>query len=70
MARGGARLGAGGPRKSRAQHELQGTARPSRVNPDEPQYPVEAPEKPAHIAANTEASEEWDRVMPILSSTG
>lgn len=66
MARGGARLGAGRPRKPRAQHELQGTDRPSRINPNEPQYAVEAPAKPAYIAANAIASNEWDRVMPLL----
>jgi P27 family predicted phage terminase small subunit len=66
MARGGARLGAGRPRKSAAQHELQGTVRPSRMNPNEPRYPVTAPEKPAHIEANAIASAEWDRVAPLL----
>src|SRR5215203_3014316 len=68
MARGGARLGAGRPRKPRAQHELNGTVRPSRMNPHEPQYASEAPEKPAYIAANVVAADEWDRVMPLLLS--
>lgn len=66
MGRGGARLGAGGPRKSTAQHELAGTVRPGRMNPREPVYSAAAPEKPAYIAANPIASAEWDRILPLL----
>jgi P27 family predicted phage terminase small subunit len=58
-------LNAGRPRKTRAQHELHGTT-PARPNLQEPQYPIEAPGKPAYIAANAIASAEWDRVLPML----
>jgi len=51
MSRGGARLNAGRPRKTAAQHELAVTV-PARPNPNEPRYAVEAPDKPAYIAAN------------------
>ena len=69
MRRGGARLNAGRPRKTAAQHELQGTG-PARLNPNEPKYAVEAPEMPAYLAANSIAATEWLRVMPCSSSSG
>lgn len=65
MSRGGSRLHAGRPRKTAAQHALQGTVQ-ARPNPNEPKYAIEAPEKPDYIAANVIASNEWNRVMPLL----
>jgi phage terminase small subunit len=44
---------------------MQGT-RPTNPNPHEPRYAIEAPAKPEYIAANADASAEWDRVMPLL----
>jgi P27 family predicted phage terminase small subunit len=57
---------AGRPRKPTALKEAQGTARPDRANPLEPQYAIETPEKPAHVHARIHASAEWDRIVPIL----
>ena len=59
---------AGRPRKPRALHELDGTARSDRQNAREPLYPVEAPDKPAHIKKRPVANREWDRLVPILVS--
>jgi P27 family predicted phage terminase small subunit len=61
---------AGRPRKPTALHILEGTLRYGATNPLEPMYPVEAPPKPPAVAANEVASEEWDRLMPILLTQG
>ena len=54
---------AGRPRKPTARHKAEGTARADRINEREPQYPVEAPEKPAHIEASPHASAVWDATV-------
>ena len=56
----------GRPRKPTALHELQGTGRKHRLNPAEPQWPIGAPTKPAHIKARRDASREWSRLLPLL----
>ena len=56
----------GRPRKPTARHKLEGTARPDRMNALEPQYKVEAPKKPKHVAARKLASERWDAIVPIM----
>ena len=62
--------GAGGrPRKPTEQKIREGTARPDRINPNEPTYPVSAPEKPANVAANPEASAHWDDTLAEMLLT-
>jgi phage terminase small subunit len=60
---------AGRPRKPTALKQLEGTARPDRANALEPQFEVGAPAKPAEIATNRIAAEEWDRIVPLLLAT-
>ena len=57
---------AGRPRKPSARHELEGTARKDRSNPNEPKFTVGAPDKPAHIKRRKVASREWDAIVPTL----
>ena len=47
---------------------LKGTAQPCRLNPDEPQYPVKAPDCPEWIDEN--AKEVWRQVAPWLEGLG
>jgi phage terminase small subunit len=58
---------AGRPRKPTARHLVEGTTtHRDRLNLNEPQYPVVAPDKPEVVAANETASAEWDRIVPEL----
>jgi len=57
---------AGRPRKPTALHRLEGTVRPDRLNVAEPQWPVAAPQMPAHVKARPDARREWRRIVPIL----
>lgn len=60
--------GKGRPRKPTALKLLQGTARPDRMNPNEPQPEVVIPKKPAHLKG--EAGREWKRIVPELVGLG
>ena len=66
MPRGGARLGAGRPKKLNAEKDLAGTAKPSRHNHHEVSDPMGAPVKPKHVAAREHANAEWDRMLPLV----
>ncbi len=47
---------------------VTGTARPGRLNPDEPQTEVAIPTAPHHLSKH--AGEEWKRIAPLLESMG
>lgn len=55
------------PPKPTALKMLQGTAQPSRMNPAEPK-PVIGAQKPDRLSRA--ASEEWDRLAPMLTRLG
>ncbi len=62
--------GAGGrPRKPTEQKIREGTARADRINANEPTYPTSAPDKPANVAANPEASAHWDATLAEMLPT-
>lgn len=56
------------PRKATAQKKAEGTYRPDRANPSEPEFEAYAPEPPAWLC--DAALEEWCRVVPILTAYG
>lgn len=47
---------------------LKGTLKPGRMNKNEPEPPIEAPDCPAHLSEG--ASMEWQRIAPILEEMG
>ena len=53
-------------RKSLRQHLVDGTIRADRLQASEPNYRIKAPAKPDYITARPDASQEWDRIVPIL----
>ena len=59
---------AGRPRKPSQLKRLQGTARPDRVNANEPQPDPAIPTRPGWLLP--EAKREWNRVVPGLSKLG
>lgn len=52
-------------KKPTALKVLQGTARKSRINPNEPTPPVAIPSCPGHL--NAEAKKEWRRITKVLA---
>lgn len=64
MGRGGARIGAGRPRKTNRELELIGKG--FRAHKDEATNPAGTPDKPLHVSARAVASEEWDRLVPLV----
>jgi P27 family predicted phage terminase small subunit len=56
------------PRKPTKLKLLQGTLKPSRFNPDEPQIETEIPDIP--IGLSDLAKEEWARITPLLEELG
>ena len=54
---------AGRPLVPTAVKRARGTLKPSRENTNEPEYAVEAPEKPSQVAARAEASAKWDTTL-------
>lgn len=49
-------------------HILKGTARPSRINKNEPKPEIEIPEEPEHLSE--EAAKEWNRISVVLRDLG
>ena len=47
---------------------VTGTAKPGRLNPDEPQPDIQIPTAPHHLSKY--AREEWNRIAPILEDMG
>lgn len=52
------------PRKPTVLHLIDGTSRPARSNPNEPQRPLGAPEPPSYLSRSERAA--WDRFAALL----